>query len=124
MFIVVCVAACVLGVGTAAAQESKTVEIRKPIVNIYEYLDPKSDIIKQAKQGEFYELVVAGTSWCQVKVKDRVGWVELRACRITNAPPKSFLGIPVGIFALFLVLLVLTLLGVALVVYKQMSSES
>jgi hypothetical protein len=99
------------------------VEIKRPFANIYEYLDPKSNIIKQAKQGEMFELVYAGTSWYQVRIKDRVGWLERRAGEIIDTPPSRFLGIPVGVFALFLVLLVLTLLGVALVIYRQVNAE-
>ena len=39
------------------AKENNYVEIKKPFANIYEYLDPKSNILKQAKKGDFFELV-------------------------------------------------------------------
>jgi hypothetical protein len=120
IFVVMC---AVVTKSAMAADDSRSVEIKRPFANIYEYLDPKSNIIKQARQGELFELVYAGTSWYQVRIKDRVGWLERRAGEIIDTPPSRFLGIPVGVFALFLVLLVLTLLGVALVIYRQINTE-
>lgn len=117
------VAVSMIGAPRAVAREGKSVEINKPFANIYEYLDPKSSIIRQAKKGELFELVYAGTSWYQVRVKDRVGWLERRAGDVIDTPPPRFLGIPVGVFAVFIVLLIITLLGVALVIYKQINAE-
>ena len=51
---------------------SQFVEIKKPFVSIYEYLDPKSEILVQAAKNDHFELI---TAWYQVKVKDKVGWV-------------------------------------------------
>jgi len=121
---VTCVAVCFIGPTKALAKESKSVEIKRPFANIYEYLDPKSDIILQAKQGEVFELVYAGTSWYQVRVKDRVGWLERRAGEVVDTPPQRFLGVPMSVFVVFVVLMVITLLGVALVIYRQVNSET
>jgi hypothetical protein len=121
---IACMTVCCVGTRPVMAREGKSVEIRKPYANIYEYLDPKSNIIRQAKQGELFELVYAGTSWFQIRVKERVGWLERRAGVIIDTPPQRFLGIPVGVFIVFIVLLVLTLLGVALVIYRQLNAEA
>ena len=63
------------------AEASKYVEIKSPFANIYEYLDPKSTIIQQAKKGDHYELVYEGTSWYQVKTREKVGWLEKKGWR-------------------------------------------
>jgi len=123
------VAACTLvwlaNVRTASAKDDrKSVEIHTYFANIYEYLDPKSTVIKQARRGESYELVYAGTSWYQVRVKDRVGWLERRAGEIVDSPGARILGMPVGVFIVFVVLLLATLFGVALLIYRQMEAET
>jgi len=107
-----------------AKEERQSVEIQKPFANIYEYLDPKSTIIKQARKGETFELVYAGTSWFQVRVRERVGWLERRAGEVIDSPPVRILGVPIAVFAVFVALLVLTLFGVALVVFRQMNTET
>jgi hypothetical protein len=123
LFSALCIVAAVVRPVSAQA-ERKSIEIQKQFANIYEYLDPKSTIIKQARKGESYELVYAGTSWYQVRVRDRVGWLERRAGEIIDTPPARILGVPVAVFSVFIALLVLTLFGVALVVYRQMNAES
>lgn len=107
----------------AMAASNGFVEVKKPFVNIYEYLDPKSNIIKTANKGDLYELVYAGTSWYQVKVKDKVGWLERRSGDIVDAPKFLFYSIPFGTFALFVVLLIVTLAGVSFLIYRQKSAE-
>ena len=49
--------------------ETRYVEIKKPFASVYEYLDPKSQILVQATKKDHFELVYEGTSWYQVKVK-------------------------------------------------------
>ena len=68
------------------AAESKFVAIKSSFANVYEYLDPKSTVIKQAKKGDHYELVYEGTSWFQIKTRDKVGWLEKRAGTIVDSP--------------------------------------
>ncbi len=121
---VACAAVCLVAPTKVLAKESKSVQISKPFASIYEYLDPKSNIIRQAKHGEVFELVYAGTSWYQVRVKDRVGWLERRAGEVVDTPPQRLLGVPVSVFIVFVVLMVVTLLGVAFVIYRQVSSEA
>lgn len=116
---------CVFGTQASFAAENKqSVEVQKPLANIYEYLDPKSTIIRQARKGELYELVFAGTSWYQVRVKDRVGWLERRAGEVIDSPGARILGLPASIFAIAAVLIVATLAGVALLVFRQMRSDA
>ena len=50
--------------------ETRYVEIKKPFASVYEYLDPKSQILVQATKKDHFELVYEGTSWYQVKVKN------------------------------------------------------
>lgn len=58
--------------------------VKKPFANVYEFLDPKSSIIEQSKKGDHLDLVYEGTSWYQVKVADKVGWIEKRAGEVVN----------------------------------------
>ena len=119
-----CVTICCFGAQPALAREGKSVEINKPYANIYEYLDPKSNIIRQARKGELFELVYAGTSWYQIRVKERVGWLERRAGVVIDTPPQRLLGIPVGVLIAIVALLVVTLVGVAVVIVRQLASET
>jgi hypothetical protein len=111
--------AVVLFAGASFAKNGSYVQITKPFANIYEYLDPQSTIVKQAHKGEYFELVSSGTSWYQVKVKDKVGWLEMRAGSVVNAPKKLFNTIPFGIFVLSIVVLILTLGLVGFFLYRQ-----
>ena len=121
----VCIAFVAIRPAAATAKEQRqSVEIQRPFANIYEYLDPKSTIIKQARKGEAYELVFAGTSWYQIRVRDRVGWLERRAGEIIDTPPLRILGIPVAVFSVIIVLLALTLGSVAVFVFRQMHTET
>jgi len=101
------------------AGTSKYVEIKSAFANIYEYLDPKSTVIQQAKKGDHYELVYEGTSWYQVKTREKVGWLEKRAGDVVDR--ADFLS-PFGI-ALFFILLAGTLGGVTYYIYKQKAAE-
>jgi hypothetical protein len=102
---------------TAAAP--KYVEIKNSFVNVYEFLDPKSNVIKQAKKGDHFELVYEGKAWYQIKIKDKVGWLEKSAGIIVNNPQY----LPIGTFLVFVVLLLGTLIGVSLYIYKQKAVE-
>ena len=104
---------------TCAFAKGQFVEVSKPFANVYEFLDPKSTILTQAKKGDHYELVYAGTSWYQIKVKEKVGWLERRAGEIVNSPS----GIPVGPLVAFVIVLVGTLGGVFLFIQRQKAAE-
>lgn len=97
--------------------------IKQPYVSIYEYLDPKSEILVQAKKNDSYELIYAGTAWYQVKVKDKVGWIEKSAGSIVDNPGFTLFSIPVGTLFFFLLLLIATITGASFLIYKQRTAE-
>lgn len=104
---------------SATKARAEFVEVTTPYANVYEFLDPKSTIITQAKKGDHFELVYAGTSWYQVKVKEKVGWLERRAGEVVSNPGK----LPVVSIALLAVVLIGTLGGVFFVIQKQRNAE-
>lgn len=67
---------CFFPVKTAATQY---VQISEPFVNVYEQLDPKSNVLKMVKKGDRLELDFAGDKWYKVKIGDQIGWVERQA---------------------------------------------
>ena len=85
-----------------SADEKQYVEVKAPFANVYKELDPKSEIIKQAKKGDHLELVFEGTSWYHVKVKESFGWVEKKAGEVVDNP---------GAVSVVSVLLLLLLIG-------------
>jgi len=73
--------ACFAPFKAAAAQY---VKITEPFVNIYERLDPKSNVLKMAKNGDRLELDFAGDKWYKVKIHDQTGWVERTAGKVVE----------------------------------------
>ncbi len=100
---------CVLAMASFA--ENRYVEIKKPFTSVYEFLDPKSQILVQATKNDVFELVYEGTSWYQVKVKDKVGWVEKSAGMIVSNPGITVFSIPLGTLLFFFLLLIATITG-------------
>ena len=98
----------------------KFVQISNSLVNIYEFLDPKSNIVRVAKKGDHFELVFEGTSWYQVRVSDKVGCLDKKSGVVVDNPNPSYL----GTFIIFTILLVGTLAGVSYYIYKQKTSEA
>ena len=96
------------------------VQIRKPFANIYEFLDPKSKILIQAKRGDSYELVYAGTSWYQVKYRNQVGWLERRSGDVVGSSSR----VPVLTILGFVVLLGATLGVTFYVVQRQRVAQA
>jgi hypothetical protein len=92
------------------------VEVKKAFQNVYAKLDPKSEIIRQVKKGEYLELVRKGVNgvWYEVKVDGRIGYLEAKAGRVVNKK-----GAPVITLLLYIVLLLGCAGGVALYVKKQ-----
>ncbi|NLL14530.1 MAG: hypothetical protein GX267_14090 [Fibrobacter sp.] len=90
---------------SAVAQEknekTKYFEVKTPIANVYKALDPKSEIIKQVMVGERLEIIGEGTSWHNVLVDSKSGWIENQAGKIVHSK-KSF---PIFSFLFFLLLL-------------------
>jgi hypothetical protein len=106
-----------------SSAESRFVEIKKPFASIYEYLDPQSQILVQASKNQYFELVYEGKSWYQVKVKDKVGWVERSAGIVVNNPGITVFSVPLGTLLFFLLLLVATITGASFLIYKQKTAE-
>ncbi|MGA2506708.1 MAG: SH3 domain-containing protein [Chitinispirillaceae bacterium] len=69
----------VLFFSPAKAAATQYVQISEPFVNVYEQLDPKSNVLKMVKKGDRLELDFAGDKWYKVKVGDQIGWVERTA---------------------------------------------
>ena len=109
---------CIASVSSAA--EKMFVEVKKPYANIYKELDPKSDIVEQAKKGDHLELVFEGTSWYNVKVKNSFGWIEKRAGELTDNPGR------VSIFSIIMLVLLVggTFGGVSYYIYRNKFSET
>jgi SH3-like domain-containing protein len=67
------------------AAPPKYVEVKKPFFNIYvTNTDPKSEIIRQTRKGEYLELVSEGQSWYKVRVDGKTGFLESKAGRVVN----------------------------------------
>ena len=81
--------------------KTKYFEVKTPIANVYKALDPKSEIIKQVMVGERLEVIGEGTSWHNVLVDSKSGWIENQAGKIVHSK-KSF---PIFSFLFFLLLL-------------------
>ena len=105
------------------AGDARYVKIKKGFANVYEFLDPKSKIVKQVKKGDYLELVYEGTSWYQVKVKDQLGWCEKRAGSVVDNPGVTVFSIPIGTFVLFILLLLGTFAGASFFIYRQKTAE-
>lgn len=108
---------CMSSVVTAG---TKYVEVKKPFVNVYEYLDPKSTVIQQAKKGDYFELIYEGTSWYQVKTQSKVGWLEKRAGDIVEKA-NSF-----SVFGILLLILICAgaFGGAGYFIYKQKNTPA
>ena len=96
------------------------VQITEPFVNIYQFLDPKSKVIKMAKKGDRLELVYAGTSWYNVKIGNETGWVERKAGDVIDRPS---LFSPILSIALIVIALIGTIFGVTYYIKKQKPVE-
>jgi hypothetical protein len=110
MFLLVCFSP----VKTFAAQQY--VEISEPFVNVYEFLDPKSTVLSMVKKNDRLELIYAGTTWYQVKIGTKQGWVERKAGHVVDGP--SFLSPAISI-VLVLIVLAGTMYGVSFYMKKQ-----
>jgi len=104
-----------------AEDEIRYVEVKKPFQNVYTRIDPKSDIIRQVKKGEYLELLRKGESgsWFEVKVDGKVGYLEAKAGKVVNRK-----GAPVITLLLYIVLLLGCAGGVVLYIKKQQIAPS
>jgi len=101
------------------ADAIRYVEVKKPFQNVYAKLDPKSEIIRQVKKGEYLELLSKGESWYKVKVDGKDGYLESKAGKVVNRK-----GAPVITLLLYIVLLLGCAGGVVLYIKKQQISPS
>ena len=113
MFLVVCFS-------PFKATASQYVQITEPFVNVYEYLDPKSTVLKMAKKGDRLELIYAGTSWYNVKIGVKTGWVERKAGDVIEGPSIFS---PILSIVLIVIALVGTIFGVTYYIKKQKPVE-
>jgi hypothetical protein len=108
------------GVSAAADKlEPPYVKVIKPFSNVYVRLDPKSEIIRQAKKGETLELVRSGDSWYEVKVDGKIGYLQVKNGKPTKGPGGSTL-----VFLLYIALLLGCAGAVVLYIKKQQLSPS
>jgi hypothetical protein len=96
------------------------VQITEPFVNIYQFLDPKSKVVKMAKKGDRLELIYAGTSWYNVKIGNETGWVERKAGTLQEKPDIVS---PIMSIVLIVIALAGTIYGVTYYVKKQKTVE-
>ena len=101
-------------------QAGQFVKVKSSLANIYEFLDPKSNIIRVAKEGDRFEMVFEGTSWYQIKVQDKVGWLEKNAGTVVNGSSSS----NAGTWIVILILFFGTLGGVFYYINKQKLTEA
>lgn len=66
------------------AESKKYLLVEEQLAKVYKDLDPKSELIKQVKKGEYLELLYDGTSWHKVMVDGQVGWIERKAGKIVE----------------------------------------
>ena len=108
----------------ADTNKTSYVQIKMPFVSVYKKLDPKSKIIKQVTKNTRIELVYEGTSWYQVKVDGKIGWVEKKAGIVVDNPGRTILSIPAGTFIFFLLLLIATVATSLFIIHKQKTPEA
>jgi hypothetical protein len=102
-------------------QAGQFVKVKSSLANIYEFLDPKSNIIRVAKEGDRFEMVFEGTSWYQIKVQDnKVGWLEKNAGTVVSGSNSS----NAGTWIVILILFFGTLGGVFYYINKQKLTEA
>jgi hypothetical protein len=99
----------------AAGGDIQYVEVKKHLSNVYvKHEDPKSDIIKQVRKGEYIELLRKGESWYEVKVDGKVGYLEARNGKVVNRKSAR-----VVTLLLFILVLLCCAMAVVLYVMKQ-----
>lgn len=105
--------------GANATEKIGYLLITEPFANVYERLDPMSPLIRQAKKGEYLELVYDGESWHKVKIDGKIGWVEKKSGKIV----KNAGGVPVGTVVLLLIVIGATIGGVFYYIQKNRASS-
>lgn len=106
--------------GASATEKIGYLLITEPFANVYERLDPMSPLIRQAKKGEYLELVYDGESWHKVKIDGKIGWVEKKAGKIV----KNAGGVPVGSVIFLLIIIGGTIGGVYYFIQKNRAQSA
>jgi len=105
------------------AQSKKYVKVTSQFAKVYEYLDPKSNVLKHASRDNLFELVYAGNLWYQVKVDTKVGWLDKKEAKIVDGPGLTLFSLPVGTVAFILLIILTTIIGTTYLIYKQKRQE-
>lgn len=105
---------------SAAVAGTQYVEVTKAFVNVYETLDPKSPVLKQAMKGDHLKLIYPGEKWYQVEIDKKAGWLERRAGIVVEST-NAFSVVSV----ILLVIVCLGAIGAAgYYILKQKSTEA
>jgi len=94
------------------SEEVRYVRARRELQNVYERLDPRSDIIRQTRRGEYFELISAGESWFRIRIDGREGFLEAKNGKIVASQRAAYL-------TNLLVLIVLLGSGVGIFIYVK-----
>jgi hypothetical protein len=105
---------------SAAVAGTQYVKVTKAFVNVYETLDPKSPVLKQAIKGDHLKLIYSGEKWYQVEIDTHAGWLERRAGIVVESANTSSI---VSIILLVIVCLSI-FIAAGYYVYKQKSTQS
>jgi hypothetical protein len=107
------------------AAPAKFVKITVPFAKVYQYLDPTSMVVKQAKQGEYYRFVSEGTSWYQIKVDENVvGWLEKTQGELVTREENSIGQIPISLIVIMIIGFIVTIGAVGYFISRQQAAES
>lgn len=98
---------------SSGEEKTQYFEVKVPMANVYKALDPKSEIIKQVLINERLEVLAQGTSWHNVKVDGKSGWIENQTGKLVDSQ-KSF-----PVFSLIFLLLLIG--GTGAFVYTRIS---
>ncbi len=107
-----------LGSNADAVGDPQYVMVKKTSV-VYTQLDPKSDIVRLVKKGEYLELLSKGDLWFKVKVDGRVGYLETKTGKVVTRPGGKLITL-----MLYIVILLGCAGGVVLYVKKQQITPS
>ena len=124
LFLFFCVF-CFLFTGSMANSNDapKFVEITKSYTSVYEKLDPKSSVLEYANKKDLFPLIFEGTTWYQVKVNDKIGWIEKSSGDIVAHAGMTIFSMPIGTFFFLILLIIATISGASYLIYKQKVAE-
>lgn len=72
----------------------KYAEVTTPRVLIRREVEPKSELVLAAKEGQIFEISGEGKLWVKVKTEEGEGWLPISACRIVDRKTTSLLSNP------------------------------